>query len=73
MTTQNKQLPRWPEADTPCIGFCSTTLGDDVCRGCGRTSNEVDGWIFLSDQEKAAVWDRIETAGIGMRWDTKNT
>ena len=26
---------------TPCVGICSTTYGDDVCRGCKRFSFEV--------------------------------
>ena len=67
--SETKKLPRWPEVETPCIGYCSTALGDDMCRGCGRTATEVDGWIFLNDAEKAAVWDRIELAGVGFRWN----
>ena len=44
-------LPVWPEADTPCVGFCSTNLGDDICMGCGRTLDEVDGWLFKTNQK----------------------
>lgn len=62
-------LPEWPEADTPCIGFCSTNLGDNICLGCGRTLDEVDGWLFKSDAEKQACWDRIRAAGVGYRWE----
>ena len=29
---------------TPCVGICSTTYGDDVCRGCKRFSFEVINW-----------------------------
>ena len=70
MSNNSKQHARWPDVDTPCIGFCSTALGDDLCRGCGRTAQEVDGWIFMSDPEKAVVWDRVEKAGVGMRWES---
>jgi predicted Fe-S protein YdhL (DUF1289 family) len=66
--SENKKLPRWPEIETPCIGYCSTTLGDEICKGCGRTSMEVDAWIFMNDSQKAAVWDRIEAAQVGFRW-----
>ncbi len=45
--------------DSPCIGYCSTTLGDPVCLGCGRTSSEVDQWILLSENQKRAIWERI--------------
>jgi predicted Fe-S protein YdhL (DUF1289 family) len=49
--------------DSPCVGIC-TTLFDDVCRGCGRTAQEVAQWVFLSDAEKQAVWQRIIAQGI---------
>lgn len=49
--------------DSPCIGYCSTTLGDPVCRGCGRTSTEVDQWILLSENQKQAIRERIALEG----------
>ncbi|HSC78906.1 MAG TPA: DUF1289 domain-containing protein [Chitinolyticbacter sp.] len=54
--------------DSPCVALCSTALGDDVCRGCGRTFFEVANWVFLSDAEKDAVWQRLEAhwSGLGM-------
>ncbi|NMM79179.1 DUF3717 domain-containing protein, partial [Acidovorax sp. SRB_24] len=27
--------------DTPCIAICSTSQGDDWCKGCGRSFEEV--------------------------------
>lgn len=48
------------EEDSPCIGYCSTTLGDKVCRGCGRTSAEVDNWILLDDAKRRVILTRIE-------------
>src|SRR3954470_12893010 len=30
--------------DTPCIAICSTSQGDDLCKGCGRTFEEVQHW-----------------------------
>jgi uncharacterized protein len=53
--------------DSPCIGVCST-LFDEVCKGCGRTAMEVSNWVFLSDEEKRAVWTRIEREGTAMRF-----
>lgn len=44
--------------DSPCIGVCST-LFDDVCKGCGRTAEEVERWILMHDDEKRAVWNRL--------------
>lgn len=41
--------------DTPCIGVCSTTTGDSVCRGCGRTIDEIKCWVALSETERVMV------------------
>jgi len=49
-------------ADSPCVGIC-TTLFDDVCRGCGRTMGEVSNWVFFSAEEKQQVWQRIRAQG----------
>ncbi len=48
--------------DSPCIGVCST-LFDDVCRGCGRTAQEVSDWVLMSSKEKERVWVRILKQG----------
>ena len=45
---------------TPCIGICSTTFGDDVCKGCRRFSHEIISWPKYSDDERAIVNSRIE-------------
>lgn len=47
------------KSDTGCIGVCST-LFDAVCKGCGRTAYEVDNWVFLTEEEKAAARKRTE-------------
>ena len=45
---------------TPCVGLCSTVYGDLVCRGCKRFHHEVVNWNAYSDEEKRAVWRRLE-------------
>lgn len=45
--------------DTPCIAICSTSQGDDLCKGCGRTFDEVQFWPGMSPAEKRTVWRRI--------------
>src|SRR5690606_2207512 len=45
---------------TPCVGLCSTVYGDQVCRGCKRFHHEVVNWNAYSDDEKRAVWRRLE-------------
>ncbi|MDP1530508.1 MAG: DUF3717 domain-containing protein [Rhodoferax sp.] len=45
--------------DTPCIAICSTSQGDEVCKGCGRTFDEVQRWTEMSPGEKRVSWRRI--------------
>lgn len=45
--------------ESPCIGFCSTVYGDDVCRGCNRYFEEVIHWEKLSNVDKANAMERI--------------
>ncbi|MHA6194030.1 DUF1289 domain-containing protein [Pseudomonas wadenswilerensis] len=45
---------------TPCVGLCSTVYGDTVCRGCKRFHHEVIQWNGYNDDEKRAVWLRLE-------------
>jgi predicted Fe-S protein YdhL (DUF1289 family) len=56
------------QADSPCIGYCSTTFGDEVCLGCGRSAQEVIAWIFMGDEEKRTIWARIEADATAMRF-----
>lgn len=44
---------------TPCIGVCSTGIGDSVCRGCKRFSHEVIHWNSYTRGQKQIVDDRL--------------
>ena len=55
--------------DTPCIGICSTNQGDAVCKGCGRTHDEVTRWPSMTPGEKRAVWRRITRDGSAWRFN----
>jgi predicted Fe-S protein YdhL (DUF1289 family) len=44
---------------TPCIGVCSTGIGDSVCRGCKRFSHEVIDWNSYTQAQKLAVDERL--------------
>ncbi len=54
--------------DTPCIAICSTNQGDAVCKGCGRTEDEVRQWLSLNPYAKRAVWHRITQAQTAWRF-----
>jgi uncharacterized protein len=55
--------------DAPCIAICSTSQGDDVCKGCGRTFDEVQHWPVLTPGEKRAVWRRITMEATAWRFN----
>ncbi|MCP4210694.1 MAG: DUF1289 domain-containing protein [Halieaceae bacterium] len=44
---------------TPCIGVCSTGIGDSVCRGCKRFCHEVIDWNSYSSAQKRVVDERL--------------
>ena len=52
--------------DSPCIGVCST-LFDEVCRAAAARLPKCRT-VFLSDDEKRAVWERISREGTAMRF-----
>lgn len=44
---------------TPCVGICSTTYGDLVCRGCKRFAHEIVQWNGFSEQQRSTVSQRL--------------
>jgi predicted Fe-S protein YdhL (DUF1289 family) len=44
---------------TPCIGVCSTGIGDSVCRGCKRFCHEVIDWNSYSHEQKRVIDARL--------------
>jgi uncharacterized protein len=55
--------------DAPCIAICSTAQGDALCKGCGRTEQEVQHWPALSPGDKRSVWRRITMEGTAWRFN----
>lgn len=62
---------RWYDTtpDTPCIAICSTSQGDDLCKGCGRTFDEVQLWPEMSPAEKRGTWRRITIESSAWRFN----
>lgn len=50
----------YKKVPTPCVGICSTTFGDTVCRGCKRYLHEVIQWNTYNDDQKRLIWDRLD-------------
>lgn len=55
-------------ADTPCIAICSTSQGDALCKGCGRTFEEIQHWPAMSAVEKRSTWRRITRQATAWRF-----
>lgn len=45
---------------TPCVGRCSHCVGDEICRGCGRSVAEVRDWNTYTAEQKAAVMAALQ-------------
>lgn len=44
---------------TPCVGICSTTYGDLVCRGCKRFAHEIVAWNGYEPEQREQIWQRL--------------
>jgi hypothetical protein len=55
--------------DAPCIAICSTSQGDETCKGCGRSFDEVQHWTVMTPGEKRATWRRITREGTAWRFN----
>jgi len=42
----------------PCKSICKTK--DNVCIGCKRTTEEIQNWASLSNEEKKLIVERIK-------------
>lgn len=61
----------WYEStpDTPCIAICSTSQGDETCKGCGRSFEEVQHWPEMTPAAKRATWRRITLDATSWRFN----
>lgn len=54
-------MPVIKPVKTPCIGVCSTGIGDSVCRGCKRFAHEVIDWNAYSHGQRLIIARRLES------------
>ena len=39
---------------SPCVSLC--LLNDqDVCKGCFRTSDEIQNWVYFNDEQRQEI------------------
>jgi uncharacterized protein len=41
--------------DTPCEKICIVDAASGLCRGCGRSLDEITRWIAYTDAERARI------------------
>ena len=41
--------------ETPCMRVCAVHPTLQLCSGCGRSLDEIAGWIALTDEERARI------------------
>ena len=56
-------------SSTPCLGICTTSFGDEVCKGCKRFSHEIVSWPKYSLEEREIVNARLEKFKINILQD----
>lgn len=54
-------MPFLKPVKTPCIGVCSTGIGDSVCRGCKRFAHEVIDWNAYTHEQRLIIAERLES------------
>jgi hypothetical protein len=45
--------------ESPCVKICTYDPGAKLCRGCGRTLEEIGAWLSMSDDERRAVMQKL--------------
>ena len=45
---------------SPCVLICSIDMTTGYCFGCGRTRDEISGWMTYTDAERADIMDGLE-------------
>ena len=63
--------------ESPCILVCSIDLKTGYCFGCGRTGEEIAGWIGMTPQQRREIMDtlpaRLATVERKPRRETRRT
>lgn len=41
--------------ETPCIKICIVDPASRLCRGCGRTLDEIGQWLVMTEAERRRI------------------
>lgn len=45
--------------ETPCVKICTYDCESGLCRGCGRTLEEIEAWFSMTDAQRRAVMEEL--------------
>ena len=53
--------------ESPCTKICTYDPDSGLCRGCGRTLEEIGDWSSMSDAERRRVMEQLPGRLSGLR------
>jgi predicted Fe-S protein YdhL (DUF1289 family) len=63
--------------ESPCILVCSIDMKTGYCFGCGRTRDEISGWISMTPETRREIMGelpaRLETVERKPRRETRRS
>ena len=45
--------------ESPCVKICTYDPATRLCRGCGRTLEEIGAWFSMTEAERQAVMEKL--------------
>lgn len=60
-------LPPGRPVPSPCINICRIDAASGLCEGCLRNIDEIATWSLLDDEEKRAVWQRLQLRSVAQK------
>lgn len=45
---------------TPCVKVCVIDKITELCKGCGRTLQEIANWSRYTDEERNSIIDKLK-------------
>ncbi len=63
------------EIESPCVLICTVDMKTGYCFGCGRTREEISGWMYMTPQQRKEIMvilpARLETVERRPRRETR--
>lgn len=56
-----------PQIQSPCKLICELDLEKGLCKGCGRSREEIAKWTRYSDAQRAFIMTELKGRLEGMR------